>query len=338
MFRGKHGLGTSDSSKEEENMKSAWVKHRMEQDFWKTKSKIQDMLEDGRDDVLQDLIKTAKSEPCLCLHVQHELERYLEQYKWAHPRAIRIVQAISEIHVLITQNIDREILQEFHKYKEFPEIMIELLCSVWSGFYSSTRFESVVVDGMSYNSRIQAHKHFYAEKLISNGILEYVLGIIGEHNSQEMLYRFMNTIRHCTECVSVQRIKECFNPDWIMIIQKVLGTVRKQKFRFIDHLNDDFGNLMCLLFQEGSNYPVVYEIVICQNLLNQLGNDDFTVMTTVDSLLYLICMNTKKDCLVALRRPLRLFSGTDLGKFKSESVHNILSRCMNLDKGKYALR
>ena len=116
------------------------------------------MLEDGRDEVLLDFIADAKSQPYMCLHVQHELEKSLKQYGWAHPRVIQITQATSEIHELITQNIDHEILDEFSKYREFPEIVIELLCSVWSGFWSSKKFEGVMVDGRTYNSQMRAHK------------------------------------------------------------------------------------------------------------------------------------------------------------------------------------
>jgi hypothetical protein len=218
--------------------------------------------------------------------------------------------------------------------------MIELLRSVTSGFYSSTDFENVALNGTTYNSHMQAHQRFYAEHLISNGILKNELSIIGKYKSKAMLYLFMITVRHCKKHVSDERIKECFeDPKLVITMQSILNNVETSRFKFIDQLNVDFANLMVVLFREGSNYNVYYETIICQSLLNQLGNDDFLDNDNIRSLLNLIYMNTQSGTLIKLQSSLKIFMlETDVGKHQSEAVKNILLKCLYLDTGVHAYR
>ena len=185
---------------------------------------------------------------------------------------------------------------------------------------------------------MQAHQRFYAEHLISNGILKDELSIIGKYKSKAMLYLFMTTVRRCIEHVSVERIKKCFeDPKLVMTMQSILNNVETSRFKFIDQLNVDFADLMVVLFREGSNYNIHYEIIICQSLLNQLGNDDFLDHDNIRSLLSLIYMNTQSGTLIKLRRSLNFFMlETDVGKHESEVVKTILSKCLYLKTGVHA--
>jgi hypothetical protein len=316
---------------------SGYQKNSIENEFWTTRSEIQDMVGRGMNDLL---VAKATSQPHLCLHIQYELEMNLEQYKWAHPSAIKIIEAISEIHFLIIHNMSSAITKEFRKYRKFPNIIIELLRSVTSGFYSSTDFENVALNGTTYNSHMQAYQRFYAEHLISNGILKDELSIIGKYKSKAMLYLFMITVRHCKKHVSDERIKECFeDPKLVMTMQSILNNVETSRFKFIDQLNVDFANLMVVLFREGSNYNVYYETIICQSLLNQLGNDDFLDNDNIRSLLNLIYMNTQSGTLIDLQSSLKNFMlETDVGKHESKAVKNILLKCLYLDTGVHAYR
>jgi len=308
-------------NEEANNMDSMRQKNQIQKNYWDTRSDITKLIKQRPDDLFEILISNANSNPHLCLHILSQLQDTFHTYGWQHPFSVRIMHAVSEIHSLIENNIHSSIIHEFKKYASFPEIVIDLLQSVSSGFYSSPGFQPVMPDGTFHDYNTKSLNHRYANCLISHNIVGFMLNVINLYHSKEMLYRLMFTIRHCIRSVSVDSIKQCFqNPETIITMQKTLRKVDMVTFRFIDFINEGFVELICALFKDGSKYDTQNETIICRNLLTQLGNDNFCDADPKDLLIHIIQNEVKAKTSINLKRSFESFKETNYGQCRS--IHN----------------